>query len=113
MKEGFQTREDKESRARLAGAVPTSLFLVERQLVGITEHQLAMLEAVIAEVTRRFADRGQTVRLVRSIFLPRQERLMMLFAAGSSEVVQAVNDAALVPFNSIEPAREMPSQKGT
>ena len=103
----------KESRVRLADTVPTSLFLVERRLVGITEHQLAMLDTAVAEVIRRFTDRGETVRLVRSTFLPRQERLLTLFAAGSSEVVQAVNDAALVPFTSIEPAREMPSQRGT
>lgn len=113
MKETFETLASNESQTRLAGAVPTSLFLVERQLLGITEHQLAMLDTVIAEVTRRFADRGETIRLVRSTFLPRHERLLTLFAAGSSEVVQAVNDAALVPFTSIEPARELPSKRGT
>ena len=91
-----------------AGRAPASLFIVERRLPKIDDYQLAVLQAALTDAASRFSARGDGVRYLRSIFLPRQERLLSLFMAGTLEAVRAANEAALVPFASIEPAIELP-----
>jgi hypothetical protein len=95
--------------ARLASA---GLFIVERRLPKISERQLAVLQAALTGAASRFSARGDGVRYLRSIFLARQERLLSLFMAESLEAVQAVNEASLVPFASIEAAVELPGLDG-
>ena len=85
-----------------------SLFVVERRLPKINDRQLIVLQAALTSAASRFSARGDGVRLVGSIFLARQERLLSLFMAESLEAVQAVNEASLVPFASIEPAVQLP-----
>ena len=87
-----------------------SLFIVERRLPKINERQLAVLLAALTGAASRFSARGDGVRCLRSIFLGRQERLLSLFLADSMDAVRAVNEAALVPFASIEPGIELPGQ---
>jgi hypothetical protein len=95
-----------ESKAAMSD--PSALFIVERRLRGVSERQLAVLQAALTGAASRFSARGDRVWYLRSIFLARQERLLSLFAAESIEAVRAVNEAALVPFASIEPAIELP-----
>ena len=82
--------------------------MVERRLPKISEHQLEVLQAALTGAASRFHARGDGVRYLSSIFLARQGRLISLFAADSVEAVRALNEAALIPFTSIEPAVELP-----
>ena len=100
------------SASGAAGARLTSwsLFIVERRLPKINERQLAVVQAALAGAASRSSARGDGIRYLSSIFLARQERLLSLFMAESLEAVRAVNEAALIPFASIEPAIELPGQ---
>ena len=92
-------------------AKPGHLYVVERRLASIDDHQLAVLQAALTGAVGRFSGRGDSVRYLSSIFLTRRERLLSIFAADSMNIVQAVNEAALVPFASIEPAVELPGPR--
>jgi hypothetical protein len=96
------------SAAAAASAAPAGLFIVERRLPNISQRQLAVLQTALTSAASRFSARGDGVRYLRSIFLARQGRLLSLFSADSPDAVRAVNQAALIPFASIEPAIELP-----
>jgi hypothetical protein len=95
------------TRAAAAHLASGSLFIVERRLPKIDEHQLAVLQVALTGAASRFNARGDGVRYVSSIFLERQERLLTLFMAESLDAVRAVSEASLIPFASIEPAIEL------
>ena len=102
--------DGQEPTSGLAANGEWQLFLVERRLPKGREQQLAVLQAALSGAASRFRGRGEHVRYLRSIFLAHQDRLISLFTADNAKTVRAVNEAALIPFASIEPAVELPGQ---
>ena len=89
-------------------AAPGQLFVVERRLPKASAQQLALLQWALSGAAARFGSRGDGIRYLCSIFVARQDRLISLFTAEDADAVRAVNEAALVPFGSIEAAVELP-----
>jgi hypothetical protein len=67
-----------------------------------------LLQWALSGAAARFGARGDGIWYLCSIFVARQDRLISLFTAEDAEAVRAVNEAALIPFGSIEAAVELP-----
>src|SRR5262245_30486994 len=86
-------------RSRSADNVRTkerqmAVYMVERDLPGITNDQLAGAQgAAIASAQQSTAD-GTPVRYIRSTFVPGESKCMCLFEANNESAVRAVNDSA-------------------
>jgi hypothetical protein len=91
-----------------ASAGPSGLFVVERQLPKLDDHQLMVLQSALTGAASRFSARGDVVQLLGSLFLSGQGRVLSLFRADNAEAVRAVSEASLIPFASIEPAVGLP-----
>ena len=89
-------------------AAPGQLFVVERRLPKASAQQLSLLQSALSGAASRFGARGDRIRYLCSIFVTRQDRLISLFTAENAETVRAVNEAALIPFASVEAAVELP-----
>ncbi len=75
-----------------------AVYMVERDLKGITMPQLAGAQQAAINTSRRFTADGTPVRYIRSTFVPGEARCMCLFDAASAEDVKKVNEAAQLPF---------------
>lgn len=84
------------------------LFLVEQKLPKITESDLSLLQAALADACVRLTARGQPVSYIRSTFLPRSERLLSLFRAADAEAVRSVSQSSQAPLDHLEVAIDLP-----
>ena len=84
-----------------------AVYIVERNLPGITMDQLAAAQKAAIDTGREFAAKGKSVRYIRSVFVPGDSRCMCLFEASSPELVKEVNDAAQIPFTQIVEAFDL------
>ena len=82
--------------------------MVERRLPKASAQQLALLQSALSSAAARFGARRDGIRYLCSVFVALQDRLISLFTAGNAETVRAVNQAALIPFGSIEAAVQLP-----
>ena len=85
------------------------VYIVERSLPGLTVKHRSALQYALSEASRRLNASGPPVRYLGSTFVPERSRCFCLFEAPSHEVVKAVNEAALVPFLTINEAIELPA----
>jgi hypothetical protein len=84
-----------------------AVYMVERNLAGITMPQLAGAQQAAITTSRRFTADGTPVRYIRSTFVPGEARCMCLFDASSAEDVRKVNEAAEIPFVRIVEALDL------
>lgn len=84
-------------------------YIVERSLPGLSDQHRSALQYALGEASRRLTASGSPVRYLGSTFVPARARCYCLFEATSPELVKAVNEAALVPFLTINEAIELPA----
>ena len=89
------------------------LFLVERDVPGLTESDLRIAQLALTESCRLSSVRGSPVRYVRSTLVPASARCLCLFEASAVALVEQVNEAAQFPFSWIGEALELPSPAGS
>ena len=75
-----------------------AVYMVERELKGITMDQLAAAQRRAIDTSNEFANKGKPVRYIRTTFVPGEERSMCLFEAPDPDLVREVNDDAKIPY---------------
>ena len=75
-----------------------AVFMVERDLKGITMDQLAAAQRRAIDTSNEFSSQGKSVRYIRTTFVPGEERSMCLFEASDPDLVRDVNDEAKIPY---------------
>jgi len=83
------------------------VYLVDRNLPGITMDQLAAAQKAAIETSQRFTSEGKHVRYIRSTFVPGEAHCMCLFEAADPQLVKDVNEAAQIPFSRISEALDL------
>ena len=84
-----------------------AVYMVERDLPGVTMDQLAAAQKAAIETGQQFTDEGKKVRYIRTTFVPNEARCMCLFEADSAELVREVNETAQIPFTRIVEAMDL------
>ena len=84
-----------------------AVYMVERDLTGITMDQLAAAQKSAIDTSQKFTSEGKQVRYIRSTFVPGDARCMCLFESSSQELVKDVNETAGIPFTGIVEALDL------
>ncbi len=84
-----------------------AVYMVERDLPGITMEQLGAAQKAAIETSQSFTSQGKQVRYIRSTFVPGESKCMCLFEAASPELVTEVNQTANIPFTRIVEAMDL------
>ena len=84
-----------------------AVYMVERDLPGVTIEQLAAAQKAAIEKGQELTADGKEVRYIRSIFVPGESKCMCLFEAGNPEVVKELNEEAQIPFTGIKEALDL------
>ncbi|HXG15684.1 MAG TPA: DUF4242 domain-containing protein [Calidithermus sp.] len=77
------------------------VFMVERNLQGLSMDQLGAAQKAAIETAQRMTAQGKPVRYLRSTFVPGDARCMCLFEAPRAEHVKELNDTARLPYHTI------------
>lgn len=84
-----------------------AVYMVERELPGITMEQLAAAQQAAIQTGQRMTGEGTNVRYLRSTFVPGEQRCMCLFEAESPEQVKQLNDSAGIPYTRVVEAFDL------
>ena len=86
------------------------VYLVERDLPGITVDQLAAAQKRAIQAGMDLTAEGLSVRYIRSTFIPGEQKCMCLFEAPNPENVPEANERAQIPFTRIVAAEDLTPQ---
>jgi hypothetical protein len=84
-----------------------AVYMVERDLKGITMDQLAAAQKSAIETGKKLTAEGKKVRYIRSTFLPGESKCMCLFEAPGPQAVKELNDQAKIPYSRIVEAMDL------
>ena len=84
-----------------------AVYMVERELPGVTMDQLAAAQKAAIETGQQFTAEGKNVRYIRTTFVPGEAHCMCLFEAENADLVREVNEAAQIPFTRIVEALDL------
>ncbi len=88
------------------------VFMVERDLPGITMEDLASAQKRAIQVGKELTAEGREVRYIRSMFVPGESKCMCLFEAPTPENVREANERAQIPFTRIVVAEDLTPKAG-
>lgn len=78
-----------------------AIYLVDRQLAGLSMDDLAKAQQAAIETSDQFRASGRNVRYLRSIFTPATGNCQCLFEASDPATVEDVNNAAALPYEAV------------
>jgi len=84
-----------------------AVYMVERDLPGITLEQLGGAQKAAIETSQEFTSKGKQVRYIRSTYVPGDSKVMCLFEASGQQLVEEVNQAANIPFTRVVEAMDL------
>ncbi len=84
-----------------------SVYMVERNLKGISMEDLAGAQQAAIATAKQMTDQGDAVRYIRSTFAPEDGRCMCLFDGESAEQVRRLNDTAGLPYDKVVEAYDL------
>jgi hypothetical protein len=83
------------------------VFMVERDLKGITIPDLAAAQQAAIAQGKQMTAAGTPVRYIRSTFAPEDGRCFCLFEGASAADVRKLNDAAKIPYSRVVDALDL------
>ena len=83
------------------------VFVVKRTLPGITPEALMSAGLRAKTCCAEMTQEGESVRWIRSFFLPESQQTHCYFDASSKQAVEEANQRARIPFVEIAEAVEM------
>ena len=84
-----------------------NIYLVDRNLPGVTLEQLAAAQKAAIETSQRFTEEGNPVRYIRTAWVPSESHVMCMFEAEDAQAVRDVNEATGIPFKRILEAMDL------
>jgi hypothetical protein len=86
------------------------VYMVERELPGITMDQLGAAQKAAIETSDRMTSEGRNVKYIRTAFVPGDARAMCMFQADTADLVREANETAQIPFTRIVEALDLTPQ---
>lgn len=84
-----------------------SVYMVERELPGISMDQLAGAQKAAIDTSKQFTKEGKPVEYIRSMYVPGDDKVMCLFKAENADTVRQVNDKAKIPYKRVVEAMDL------